>query len=230
MKIAALIPARAGSKGVPGKNFKDFCGKPLWEWTWKAAIDSKIFDEIIVSTDQNAYRFPDIVFEDTFIDVHRPAKLSDDNASLDDVLCYYKNIYARIDTWCLLVPTSPLRTAEDIKNAFEIFNDNNYDSLVSVNKADYAGDHMYWKKNNNGVLDSFPLYDYRNRMNRQDVNDKYRENGSIYITKKHILKNTRCRIGGNIGLYLMPKERSFEIDDKIDWRICEMLREGPLNE
>lgn len=223
MKIGALIPARSGSKGIPGKNFRELYLKELWGWTWEAARDSNIFDKIIISTDKDR-TFPDSIYSSgTIVDTDRPPKLSDDTASCDEVLCYYKDVFSAIDVWCLLVPTSPLRTAEDIKNAISIFLQYNYDSLVSVNKADYAGDHMYWKKDI-GKPNAVASYNYLKRLNRQDIEGQSRENGAIYITKKEILEQHKCRIGGNIGLYEMPRERSFEIDDEIDWQICEMLK------
>jgi CMP-N,N'-diacetyllegionaminic acid synthase len=228
MKVAALIPARKGSKGIPNKNFKNFCGEPLYEWTAFSARDSSLFDTIILSTDFDNTIYPDFLRVDI-----RPEDLCTDSASLDDVLVYHQNQYPDIDIWCLLQPTSPLRTAQDIKNAYAMMlekettgDDYKYDSLVSV----YNHPVLAWINNSVGIPgveepQAIATYRYKKRPNRQDRKDWYLENGAIYFTRKYVIEQTKCRLHGFVGLYVMPKERSIEIDDMIDWNICEMLME-----
>jgi CMP-N-acetylneuraminic acid synthetase len=212
MKIAALIPARSGSKGIPNKNFKDFCGKELWQWSKDAAEESGIFDEIFVSRDED-----------------RPSELCDDKASLDAVLDYYKEMHPDVEVWCLLQPTSPLRTADDIKRAWELFNTKGedgefkYESLVST----FPHPGFVWIKNAVGIPgdDDNPqpiaTYHYNKRPNRQDREDWSLENGAIYFTRKYILDLFQSRLQGTIAVYDMPKERSIEIDDEYDWFLAE---------
>lgn len=227
MKTAALIPARRGSKGVVNKNFRELKGKPLYEWTLEAAVKSKLFDNIILSSDGG---FSDVSYADpVIVDNERPAELSDDIANLDNLLCYYANQYPDVLRWCLLQPTSPLRTYKDIEKAHKLIDTPNrdgsvkYDSVVSVT----PGTCMYWVKDAveaHGKPQHVALYHYHLRPNRQErVKKWFQENGAIYFTNRYVLEQTGVRLGGQIGLYVMPKERSFEIDDEIDWRICEMM-------
>jgi CMP-N,N'-diacetyllegionaminic acid synthase len=211
MKVAALIPARKGSKGIPNKNFKVFCGKPLWQWSEDVAIESKVFDTIFISSDED-----------------RPDELCTDTASLDDVLIYYSKQYPEIDVWCLLQPTSPLRMAQDIKDAFAMLNEtvkngeNKYDSIVSVYNHPIIGwvaNSAYYK----GRKYHTALYHTEKRPNRQDRQDWYLENGAIYFSRIRAIQERCSRVGLTPGLYVMPMERSFEIDNQIDWDICEML-------
>lgn len=218
MKVAALIPARSGSKGIPNKNFKEFCGKPLWQWTHDAATESGIFDEIILSTDED-----------------RPPELCTDSASLDDVLIYYRKMNPDIDTWCLLQPTSPLRTAQDIKDAYAMLGEkvkngeDKYDSIVSVYNHPIIGwvaNSAYYK----GRKYHTALYHTEKRPNRQDRKDWYLENGAIYFSRVEAIDARCSRVGLTPGLYVMPMERSFEIDNPIDWEICEMLMKKRIAE
>ena len=222
MKVGALIPCRKGSKGIPGKNFKLFNGKPLTQWTIDAAQQAGIFSKIIVSSDGGA---GGLLLREGGVDVldnKRPRQLSTDDARLDPLLWYYAEHYEDTELWCLLQPTSPLRTAGDIKAAYKMAKAAKYDSVVSVTPDPC----MCWVDNAVGIKGKdHPIATYHphKRPNRQDRKDWYKENGAIYFTKRYVLESTRCRLGGAIGLYVMPKERSFEIDDQFDWKIAEGL-------
>jgi CMP-N,N'-diacetyllegionaminic acid synthase len=236
MKVAALIPARKGSRGIPNKNFKEFCGKQLYEWTEDAAIDSGIFDLIIISSDQK-YQSALIKYNDlnVFCDDDRPANLCTDTASLDDVLIHYAQKYPDIDVWCLLQPTSPLRTEQDIKDAYAMLSeeykngDKKYDSIVSV----YNHPCLAWVANSayhKGRKYHTALFHTEKRPNRQDRKDWFLENGAVYFVTLDGLKQRGSRIGMHPGLYVMPMERSFDIDNQLDWEICEMLMQKRLAE
>ncbi len=222
MPIGALIPCRTGSKGIPNKNFKELHHKPLWKWTLDSALDSILFDKIILSSDGGCFNG---ICEGGFIEIDnsRPPELSDDKASLDSVLNYYSVKHPVIDLWCLLQPTSPLRTAQDIKNAYKKVSSEKYDSLVSVTR----NPGMLWVDKAAGIKGTdYPLatYHIHKRPNRQDRKDWYMENGAIYFTKKYVLEQMGARLGGKVALYVMPKERSIEIDDIFDWKIAEYIR------
>lgn len=221
METACLIPCRTGSKEIPNKNFRLLKGKPLWQWTYEAAVQSGVFDKIILSSDGG---FTDIVSGGkVFVDNERPPELSDDHATLDSVLCHYANVYPDVAVWCLLQPTSPFRTAKDIQKAHKMILGGKYDSVVAVQ----PGTCMYWKKNAveaHGKPQHVATYHLHKRPNRQErVKDWFQENGAIYFTNRYILEHTGCRLGGQIGLYVMDKKRSIEIDDMIDWRLAESV-------
>lgn len=236
--IGAVIPCRTGSKGIPGKNFKFFSGKPLWEWTFDAAIYAEVFDKIIVSSDGglkkgdeniNSAPFPeDLIFPYVVLDNDRPAALSDDKATLDDLLIHYAIKYPEVDTWCLLQPTSPLRTADDIKAAYAMLQETDkqgepkYDSVVSVYNHPIIG----WVANSayhKGRKMHTALYHTNKRPNRQDRKDWFLENGAVYFVTIAALQMTNARVGMSPALYVMPQERSVEIDSQLDWELCEWL-------
>ena len=128
----------------------------------------------------------------------------------------------KIDLWALLQPTSPLRTADDIKAAYAIVKAEKYDSLVSVT----SNPGMLWVDNAAGLKGhNYPIatYHIHKRPNRQDRGDWYMENGAVYFTKKYVLDQMHCRLGGHIALYPMPQERSLEIDTPLDWEIAEFV-------
>ena len=141
MKNIAIIPARSGSKGVKDKNIGDLCGKPLIAYTIEAAINSGEFYEVMVSTDSEKYA--EIAKQyGANVPFLRSAVTSSDTASswdmVEEVLKKYAEIGASFDTFCLLQPTSPLRTAEDIKNAYAIFREKADFAVVSVCEAEHS--------------------------------------------------------------------------------------------
>jgi CMP-N-acetylneuraminic acid synthetase len=222
METAALIPCRTGSKGIPNKNFRELKGKPLWKWSYDAALKSSIFDKIILSSD-GGFNF---VSDDhkVIVDNERPADLSNDDATLDSLLVYYALKYPDVNTWVLLQPTSPMRTYKDIQKAHKMILSGKYDSVVSVT----PGTCMYWLKNvveAHGKKQHVATYHIHSRPNRQErMKNWFQENGAIYVTNRYILEFTNCRLGGQIGLYSMPRKASLEIDDELDWKLVEMVR------
>jgi CMP-N-acetylneuraminic acid synthetase len=235
MITGALIPCRTGSKGILRKNFRDFCGKPLWQWSYDAAFNAGVFDKIIVSSDggfvgMDEYSPASVkrcigLSITPIIDNDRPAEHSTDGARIDPLMVYYAEKYPEVELWCLLQPTSPLRTAQDIKTAHKMAVKDRYESVVSV----YPEKGFYWVKDAvefQGKKMPIATYNIDKRPNRQDRKDWYAENGAIYFTKAYSLIATGVRCGGEVGLYVMPQERSYEIDDAIDWNICEFLMGG----
>ena len=224
MNTVAFIPARKGSKGLPGKNKKIFAGKPLVQWSIEQAAATKLFDHIIVSSDD-----PDIlqIAKDLkklkVVPVERLPELATDNADMDDVLYdFFARPGSKCKFICLLPPTSPLRSPEDIKKMFKFVRMNKYWTVVSVKWSDFIG----WveKPNNHGPL---PTYNIERRPNRQTRNDFFLENGSIYWFKHEILLASGHMIGNpsRVKLYEVPMERSFEIDTNFDFLLAEKVYE-----
>ena len=226
MKAGALIPARKGSKGLKDKNFRSFCGKPLFMWSVDAAVESGVFDKIVASSDGGFPDWFDTEYESLYVDNNRPEQFATDEAQLDGLMIHYAKIFPEIELWCLLQPTSPLRTAKDIERAYRVVCKDEWDSLVGVSR----GTCMYWVDGAVGVdtqdgVKKMPVatYHVNKRPNRQDRKGWYRENGAIYFTKSYVLDSLGCRLGGDIALFKMPKRRSFEVDDELDWIICDAL-------
>ena len=215
-KVISIIPARAGSKGIKNKNIIEFCGKPLIAWSIEQAMQSKYIEKVYVSTDGT--EIAEISSKYGAEIIWRPEELSSDTASSESVLIHAVDeiqINYAIDTFLFLQATSPIRLSKDIDNALDIFFDNFYDSLFSMSVLE---DYCIWKKEQN-QLQSF-TYDYQKRGRRQNREPLFLENGSLYIFKKEILLKYKNRLGGKIGMYEMPFDRSYEIDSKDDIEIC----------
>lgn len=215
-KVTAIIPARAGSKGIPNKNIIDFCGKPLIAWSIEQAIQSDYVEDIYVSTDGK--EIAEISEQYGAKIIWRPSNLASDTASSESaVLHAIGEIEKRhiVKSVLFLQPTSPIRLSIDIDNAVRIFLNKSYDSLFSMC---FLEDLCIWKKTQN-MIQSL-TYDYQNRGRRQDREPLLLENGSIYVFKTEILKTYNNRLGGKIGVYEMPFDRSYEIDNLNDIETC----------
>ena len=218
LKIIAIIPARGGSKGVRRKNIKALAGKPLIGYTIEAALKSKVFDRVVVSTEDE--EIAEIAVRYGAEVIIRPAVLATDTAPTEPVtehaVTYLeKGEDYKPDIIVLLQATSPFRNSKHIKEAMNEFLRNDYDSLLSV-----CPSHAFiWRLTGN---EASPInYDFKNRPRKQDMLPEYRENGAIYITKHEILMKEHNRLGGKIGLYVMSEEDSLEIDRELDFWICE---------
>lgn len=218
-KVTAIIPARAGSKGIHNKNIIDFCGKPLLAWSIEQALQSDYVEEVYVSTDGKD--IADISREYGAKVIMRPSILASDTASSESAIIHavaeIEKLHS-INTVLFLQPTSPIRLSTDIDNAIKIFFAELYDSLFSMSLLE---DYCIWKKTGND-LQSF-TYNYRDRGRRQDREPLFLENGSIYVFKTQILRIYNNRLGGKIGVYEMPFDRSYEIDNQNDVEICSFL-------
>lgn len=230
--MLAIIPARGGSKGLPGKNIKLLCGKPLIVHTIEAAMACESIDRIILSTDDK--EIAQIAGQyDIDIPFMRPKELAqDDSLAIDN----YLYTVERLNTECsgnyeeiiALLPTSPLRTAEDIDSAVELFQKKNADSIISC--TEMAHPFLWAKKiDKNGKIGNYFDTSIRNK-NRQEFKPAYIPNGSIYILKYSLLKKEHTYYSDKTYAYVMPSERSIDIDTELDFRFAEFLIEkGALN-
>ena len=218
LNIIALIPARGGSKGIPGKNIKNFEGKPLIIHSIDYAQNSSLLRNIYVSTDDNQIAHISKTAGAKII--KRPSEYATDTSSTESVIEHaLNNIDNDPDIIILLQPTSPLRPAKSLDSIINKFIDGNYDSLLSLSPSN----NFFWNIRNNQI---HPEYDYLNRKRRQDIKPnekKYFENGSVYIFTKEHFKLTNNRLGGNIGYVIFPEEYGYEIDVPKDLIILEQL-------
>ncbi len=219
-KIIAVIPARGGSKGIEKKNIRSFAGKPLIAHTIEQAMASRSVQRIFVSTDDD--EIASISKKCGAEIVWRPSGISNDTASSESALLHAVNELEDREQFSpdhviFLQCTSPLRKPGDIDAAVQIFVEEKADSLLSVSKSHQ----FFWVEQGGGAR---PVnYDYKNRPRRQDFGEQYVENGSIYICKSRILKETTNRLGGKISMYEMEKWQAFEVDDAEDFKLCEWL-------
>lgn len=222
-----IIPARAGSKGIPNKNIVKINGKPLIVYTIETALKAKrkgIVDKVIVSTDSEkiATIAMNAGAEVPFL---RPSFLASDTAKSVDVLIHAINYYKEKDIFyeevILLQPTTPLRTVEDIFKAIEIYDDSDAKSLITCYKEEYVCDLVsYYKEGNYAV----PLNKNHNKgARRQDVKDIYIRNGAIYITDVKYMIDKRKVISDLPLVYEMPAERSYNIDTYSDLELIRWI-------
>ena len=225
METLAIIPARGGSKGLPGKNILSLAGIPLISHTIKAALEAESVGRIIVSTDDEAIA---TVARESGAEVPflRPAALSDDTASGVDA-CLHALEYANdsLDYHPELVvylqPTSPMRSAADIDAAVKLLHDRNADSVVSV-KA--VTEYPQWMKKMDGEQRISPLFEELEiTAARQNLEKSYILNGAIYLSTTEALLKHRNFYGSDTRGYLMPEERSIDIDTLNDFLMAQAL-------
>lgn len=211
----AFIPVRCGSKSIPFKNIKFFCGKPLVYWNLEALQNSNNIDEIFVATDCDEIK--EIVNNFSFSKVkvyERDNKNAGDTASTESVMLEFinKNNFKDNDLFLLVQATSPLTQTKDFDNAIKKLHDDNADSLLTCIRTK----RFIW--NDNGTTLN---YDYLNRPRRQDFDGLLMENGAFYINSISNIKKDQNRLSGNISIFEMEEHTAVEIDEEDDWHIAE---------
>ena len=223
--ILCVIPARGGSKGVPGKNIKDLCGKPLIAYSIEQAKAARFIDRIIVDSDDEAILQVGRRFgaETPFV---RPANLARDDSSIFDVLVHavewleQKENY-HFDILLLLHTTTPLRTSQDIDECLMTLvekNANNVFSVASSYKNPYFN--MVELEPRSGIA---KLCKTGNFFNRQEAPKVFDMNSSIYAWDKNAFLKYRSHFTDQTYIYEMPRERSVDIDEPLDFKIAETL-------
>lgn len=225
MSNLAIIPARSGSKGLEDKNIKLLSGKPLLQYSVEAAINSSIFNCIHVSTDSEKYAE---IARGCGADVPflRCEKFSSDIADSWSVVRFvleqYKRLGKTFDMVTLLQPTSPLRDANDIQSAYHLFCKKKAEAVISVSEAEHSPLLM-------NTLDmSLSLNGFINLKEigrRQSMSQYYQVNGAIYMIKACILDRISDLYGEKSYAYIMPQEKSIDIDSMIDFKVAEIILE-----
>ena len=226
----AIIPVRGNSKGIPRKNFVDFGGKPLFLWTVEAAVESGIFDRVVVSTEDAEIKaiFVDYILSlatrklvDVFA-IDRPSYLSQDHVQLDEVVLHALRILEhnwdyRPETMCLLQATSPLRTADHIINAFRQYSGKG--TLFSA----YVNKRYHWAVDYSVAP---VLHNPEKRLGRQwESRQIYTENGAIYIFPAKRLSLERTLRLYPFDIYVMPEEDGWEIDSQWELDVARLRLE-----
>jgi len=222
----AIIPARSGSKGIPGKNIKDLYGKPLIGYTVEAALQSPYFtaEDVICSTDS-----PEIAqvarSYGAAVPWLRPPELARDDtnsaAVVEDVVTRLASCGRYYQHLVLLQPTSPLRTVSHINHAIEFYLEKKADAVISVAPVRES---PFWMKTMNeaGVLNNLisPSGEY---LQRQQLPQVYRPNGAIYIIRTEVFLRERSFYPAGSYGFVMDRHSSVDIDEELDWIIAERL-------
>lgn len=222
-KTLAIIPARGGSKGVPRKNIRNVAGKPLIGWSIDAAKKSELITTFYVSTDDT--EISDVAKACGSNVILRPEELAQDKTPMIPAIqhaCEYaESIHGKFDYIVLLQPTAPQRITEDIDSSIQLLEgDNKIDSVVSVYLVeDTHPSRMYTIENE--VLKKYA--DEPTGALRQDLEAVYHRNGAIYACRRDVLMVEGKLIGDNCAPFIMPKERSGNIDDMMDLHITELM-------
>ena len=197
-KTIAIILARGGSKGIPHKNIKNFCGLPLVAWSILQAINTKGITDVWVSSDDS--EILSLSRKYNVGEIKRPEDLSNDNASSEAGWLHALDFldHRKVTVTNLVAPqcTSPVRSSSDFEGALAKFSEDGLDSLFSATKIT---DFNLWRTSNSGQLQSF-TYDYQRRGRRQEKPDQYLENGSFWIFRPEIIRTHKNRLGGKMGI------------------------------
>jgi len=222
-RVIAVIPARGGSKSIPGKNVRPLGGKPLLAWSIDVAKQVSEIDRIIVSTDDTEIG---AVGRRHGAEVYpRPEHLATDEALVIDAL---KDLIetlkaeGEIPEWIVLLEaTCPLRTADDVRQCLTLVTQGGYDSVATFKDAE-LNPHRAWKLNE-GVPEVF-IPGAIPWLPRQKLPKAYQLNGAVYVFRAAMLENeSKSLLQGKLGAVLMPRERSQDIDDSLDFKIVEAL-------
>ena len=223
--MLAIIPARGGSKGLPGKNIKLLDGVPLICHSIKTALASNLIDRVILSTEDNeiASIAKNCGAEVPFM---RSIDFASDTSMVMDSYLEVVDWIAKenskpIDSFVALLPTVPLRISKDIDEAIKIFNDKKADSVVSVVKSQVPIQ-WYMYINKQEILKNY-LPEFNELKNRQENEETYVPNGAVYVFRTEVLRSTRKYYTEKTYPYIMPRNRSADIDNLLDFEWAEYL-------
>lgn len=226
MRILAVIPARGGSKGVPGKNKKLLNGKPLIQYSIDAALQSKYISEVVVTTDdEEIIRISKSLGAN--VPFVRPKGLAEDTTPtlpvIQHAISHFEAEGKQFDAICLLQPTSPFRPKGFLDKALETFIEKQTDALVSVLEVPHQyNPHWTFEPNESGTLQ---IATGENEIipRRQELPKAYHRDGSIYITKTNIIQNENSLYGNSLAYIVSDSTHYVNIDTQEDWQKAEEL-------
>jgi len=227
--MIAIIPARGGSKGVPGKNIKHLAGKPLIAYTIEAALAAESVTEVIVSTDDEA--IADVAKSyGAKVPFLRPFELATDDAQAIDSYIYTvdrlnKEFGYKVESFLVLLLTTPFRNAKDIDASVKMFKEKNADSVISYVEECSPINGFKYLNDDNSFEHIFPEV----LANRQEMRSAYIPNGAIYVFRLNLLKKGTY-FSEKSYAYVMPRERSIDIDTLEDFAYAEFLLSRQNNE
>jgi len=229
-RILAIIPARGGSKGLPGKNIRNLCGKPLIAWSIEHAQKSELVDEIFISTDSAeiaavAEKYGAAVPE------LRPAEYAVDTAPSSAFIVYtlekLKKEGKEFDYFILLEPTSPLRDPEDVDNSLKMLIDKGEETIVGVCESEASNPSFLNIINPDGTI--APYSGGFTTKRRQEIEPVYFHEGSVYASSVEAYLRTKAFYHEHTLPYIVPKWKSYEVDDIVDFTVIEAIMKLKLD-
>lgn len=221
MKRLAIITARGGSKRIPYKNIREFCGKPIITYSIEAAIKSGVFDEVMVSTDDE--KISAIAREaGAKVPFLRSAETSNDFATTADVILEvlgeYEKIGQNFDSACCIYPTAPFITSEKLRNAVELLENKAYDSVMPV--AEFSFPPL------RGMIMEEDKVSYKweeySMARSQDLQKIYHDVGQFYVFNVEKFKDTKKLVTRNTGAITIDEMEMQDIDNEVDWKLAEL--------
>lgn len=221
LKTLAIIPARGGSQGLPGKNIRPLHGHPMIAWSIAQSLACPAITKTMVSTDSEDIKAVALAYgaEVPFL---RPSGIAGPKSLVEETLFHAVDYYEKEgflpDRIILLQPTSPIRFVDTLNRAFQKFDAGKMDSLVST----YQHSHFYWKN----TVPPTPLYNHIVRPMRQDLKEEDNligEVGLFIITKTSSLRRDRSRVAGTPDIFIVDRVESFEVDTPEDFEFIELL-------
>lgn len=226
--ILAIIPARGGSKRVSRKNLRKIGGKSLVERAIETAQNCTYLDKISVSTDDNEI-LEQVTKYKNIIGLKRPDQISDDKAPALDYVKHALEVLGDYDLVVILQPSSPFTLSSDISNTIEQLDfDNEVEASVSVMEVDQEYNPLKLKKMDNNSLSPF-FENEEGRVAAHEIPKLYTRNGSVYVVSKKLI-NQGIVISDVSNAFLMPRERSVDINTEYDLKIAEFLFQNMKNE
>lgn len=223
--MIAIVPARGGSKGLKGKNILPLAGKPLIHYTLECALASKSISRVIVTTDSEEIADVAEQVKGTEVPFLRPSELASDTAQAADVYLHAadwigQNEGTPVTELCGLLPTTPLREPQDIDACIDLFKKRAANVVLGVSSVKPAS----WQQTMDRNCNLRPLPQLRSSIdNRQSFKNAVSPNGSVYVLNVEVLRATRTYFGERTFGYLMPADRSVDIDGEDDLRIADAL-------
>lgn len=220
-KRLAIITARGGSKRIPHKNIREFCGRPIIVYSIEAALSSGVFDEVMVSTDDEkiAAIAKEVGAEVPFL---RSAETSNDFATTADVIMEVLTEYEKqgqyFDTACCIYPTAPFVTSDKLENAVALLEDKNYDSVMPV--AEFSFPPL------RGMVMEEDKISYKweefSMARSQDLEKIYHDVGQFYVFDVKMFKETKKLVTKNTGAIVIDELEMQDIDNEVDWKLAEL--------
>ena len=224
-KILAVVTARSGSKGLPDKNIRPLCEKPLLAWTIEFAISSGLFDDVILSTDSPSYAQLGIKYGAN-VPFIRPTYLAEDESSSIDVVLHaldsLRDADQEFDLVVLLEPTSPLRYKPDIKKGIQVINDGLCLSAVSIAPLNTTHPSFALRLSTKSLIQPYQGY-FEGHVRRQDLTPLFYPEGTFYISSVAALRDYRTFYHEKTAGIVTPQECHLEIDNEFDFHMSEFL-------
>jgi N-acylneuraminate cytidylyltransferase len=221
----AIIPARGGSKRIPGKNIKSFLGKPIISYSIEAAIKSNLFDEVMVSTDNNEIAEMSIKFG-AKVPFFRSKLNSNDYATtydvIDEVCNQYFKMGRKIDNVCCIYACAPFINESKLNESFELMTSNQYDSIIPIMPFGFPIQRALKIEENSRVSYMDSIYSL---TRSQDLEKFYHDAGQFYWINNLILEHKKTILTDNTGYYLLNELEGQDIDSEVDWKLAELKYE-----